>query len=238
MANQEHRVQLGDDLIRIALQRGFRTLRPLRDAPDNKPLLARRANPFTLAVGDVVAVPEFERQDKSAVTNRFHRFTVADSGVLLNLVLQDTERRPLANRAYRLVVAEHDPRSGLPAPFPPIDDVTTAKGEVSQEIPPFAFEGELVVRATDQPESPVAGKIKLLIGVLEAANTIRGQQVRLNNMGYFAGFSEQHLEQLRWAIEEFQADHKLPVTGRFDDPKTFNRIAREHGDLLEGEQVP
>ena len=57
-------------------------------------------------------------------------------------------------------------------------------------------------------------------------------------MGYFAGFAEKDVDQLRWAIEEFQVDHGIKATGKFDDPVTFNRIAHEHGDLLASERVP
>jgi hypothetical protein len=204
--------------------------------PANRNLLKQRVNPATLVVGDVVTLPEFEAKIGAAPVNRVTRFTVAESGLFLHLRLQDTERRPLAKRAYRLVVAENNPASGF-STAPPIDDVTTPKGEIQKEIPPFTVEGELLVHETDDPASPPIGKIKILVGVLESANTIRGQQARLNNMGYFAGFSEKDEPQLHWAIEEFQADHKMKVTGRFDDPETFNRIAHEHGDLLPNEKV-
>lgn len=237
MADEQRRVEPGDNLFSVARAHGFRTVRPLVEAPGNKALLKQRVNPATLAVGDVVTIPAFEPKAAQAGTERFTRFTVNESDFLLNLVLQDTERRPLAKRSFRLVLAEFD-RAGRLSVLPPVEDVTSPKGEISQPITPFTTEGELVVRTTEDPGSAPVARVKLQIGVLEAANTIRGQQVRLNNMGYFAGFSERDLDQLRWAIEEFQADHGVPVTGRVDDPKTFNRIAHEHGDLLPNEQVP
>ncbi len=233
----EHTIAPGDHLFRLARERGFRTVRALTDEPANRFLLAKRVNPATLAEGDVVTIPALEPKQTSGATNQFTTFTVAESGLLLNLRLQDTDQQPLATRAYRLVVAEHDPAGGT-SPADPIDDVTSAQGEIAKEIPDFAFEGELTVHENEDPASAVIGTIKVLIGVLEAANTIRGQQARLNNMGYFAGFSEKDLDQLHWAIEEFQADHGLKATGRIDDPATFNRIAHEHGDLLKSEKVP
>ncbi len=235
MSDESVTVKSGDHLFRIARERGFRTSRPLVAA--NGPLLKQRVNPATLTVGDVVAIPTFEAKQGPGSVGQFNRFTAVASGLFLNLVLQDTERRPLAKRAYRLVVAEHDPAGGVTT-ADPIDDVTGAKGDISKEIPAFAIEGELVLHETDDPASPPIAKIKVLVGVLESANTIRGQQARLNNMGYFAGFSDKDRDQLRWAIEEFQADHKIKATGGFDDPETFNRIAHEHGDLLPNEKVP
>ncbi|MCC7133360.1 MAG: peptidoglycan-binding protein [Gemmatimonadales bacterium] len=231
-----HQVGPGEHLFRIAHDSGFRTIRPLTEEPANAELLRRRVNPATLIIGDEVAVPAFEAKEAQGSTGRVNTFTLAGSGLFLNLRIQSTERRPLANRAFRLVLAEVDPAG--PKAREPETGVTGAKGDISAEISIFDVEGELIVRATDAAGSRPIETIKLLVGLLDPPNTIRGQQVRLNNMGYFAGFSEQDLVQLKWAIEEFQADHGLKATGRTDDPVTFNRIAHEHGDLLPNEKVP
>lgn len=233
---EPHKVKPGEHLFRIARDNGFRSIRPLTEDPANAALLRQRVNPATLLVGDEVVIPVFEPKQAEGAVGRFNLFTLAGSGLFLNLRLQTTERRPLANRAFRLVMAEVAP-AGPKAAAPEVG-VTTGKGEVSAEISIFDIEGELVVRASDDAASAPVETIKLLVGLLDPPNTIRGQQVRLNNMGYFAGFSEQDLVQLRWAIEEFQADHGLKATGRTDDPVTFNRIAHEHGDLLPNEKVP
>lgn len=231
-----HQVKPGEHLFRIARNNGFRTIRPLTEDPGNAELMRQRVNPATLAVGDEVVIPTFEPKQADGTVGRFNTFTLAGSGLFLNLRIQSTERRPLANRAFRLVLAEVDPAG--PKAREPETGVTGAKGDISAEISIFDVEGELIVRATDDPGSRPVETIKLLVGLLDPPNTIRGQQVRLNNMGYFAGFSEQDLVQLKWAIEEFQADHGLKATGRTDDPVTFNRIAHEHGDLLPNEKVP
>ena len=236
-AAEVHTVVPGDHLFRLARERGFRTARPLALEPANQSLLAKRVNPATLAEGDVVTIPALEPKQASGATDRFNTFTLLDSGLLLNLRLQDTDQQPLARRAYRLVVAEHDPAGGFTV-ADPIDDLTSEQGAIAKAIPDFAIEGELTIHATGDPASAVVGTIKILIGVLESANTIRGQQARLNNMGYFAGFSEKDLDQLHWAIEEFQADHGIKATGAIGDADTFNRIAHEHGDLLKSERVP
>lgn len=87
-------------------------------------------------------------------------------------------------------------------------------------------------------ESEVDLTLWMRIGELAPANTIRGIQMRLNNLGYFAGFAAADEVQLRWATEEFEFDHGMKVTGKFRDPKVYNRIAHEHGDLLPDETVP
>jgi hypothetical protein len=78
---------------------------------------------------------------------------------------------------------------------------TDGKGIIEQEIDPLAHEGELVVFVKDS-----SLKFNLKIGDLDDVHTLVGQQARLNNMGYFAGFDEKDLDQFRWAIEEFQED--------------------------------
>src|SRR5437870_2055914 len=47
----------------------------------------------------------------------------------------------------------------------------------------------------------------LFPGALNPATKLSGQQARLNNLGYFAGFALRDLEQLLWAAEEFACDH-------------------------------
>ena len=236
-SDRKHQVKEGEHLFRIAREAGFVSIRPLTEEPANATLLKERVNPATLIVGDAVSIPTLEPKQADGTVGRFNLFTLAGSGLFLNLKLETTERKPLANRAFRLVMAEINPTGGVKAAVPELG-VTTAKGEVASEISIFDVEGELVVQATDAANSAPVTTIKMLVGILDPPNTIRGQQVRLNNMGYFAGFSEKDLVQLKWAIEEFQFDHQLKATGRTDDPVTFNRIGHEHGDLLPNERVP
>jgi peptidoglycan hydrolase-like protein with peptidoglycan-binding domain len=72
-------------------------------------------------------------------------------------------------------------------------------------------------------------------------DTPSGQRARLNNLGYFAGFTDRDQDQLEWAIEEFQADEKLPDRGLkgtlAKDRPTLNRLAERHGDMLKGEEL-
>jgi len=225
-------------VLRVASESGFRTPKPIWDHPDNAELKQARVNPNTLAPGDRLIVPALEPLAVSKPTDAMHKFVLNVSPALLTLKLQDYDRQALGKRCYRLVTAQHDPTGHGVVPGTPIFGETTKDGEVSQEIQPFASEGEIVIHADEHPSSPVEVKFRLLIGYLHPASTVAGQQTRLNNLGYFAGFSEDDLPQLRWAIEEFQHDHGIKPTGKINDPKTYNKIAHEHGDLLPGEKVP
>ena len=84
------------------------------------------------------------------------------------------------------------------------------------------------------------------VGHLNPKTTLSGQQARLNNLGYFAGFAFKDTDQMRWAIEEFQCEHmgmkpvkKVPViTPESEDPlektgvqdqATVDALEDEHG---------
>ena len=58
-------------------------------------------------------------------------------------------------------------------------------------------------------------KFDLKIGRLNPESKLSGQQARLNNLGYFAGFTLKDLDQVLWAAEEFACDRlSKPVTRR------------------------
>ena len=105
-----------------------------------------------------------------------------------------------------------------------------------------ASEGAFVF---DPPTPPAAGPpapvFRFLIGDLDPVDTPSGQRARLNNLGYFAGFSDRDEDQLAWAAEEFQADEKLPVHGltghRAKDRATRNQLGKRHDDMLNGEEI-
>jgi peptidoglycan hydrolase-like protein with peptidoglycan-binding domain len=70
---------------------------------------------------------------------------------------------------------------------------------------------------------------------LDPLETLSGQQQRLNNLGYFAGFVEPEdpkspNSQFRWAVEEFQCDHMGPskVDGVLG-PQTLAKLKEVYG---------
>jgi hypothetical protein len=91
-----------------------------------------------------------------------------------------------------------------------------------------------------QPTAPPAG-FRLLIGNLDPVDEASGQRARLDNLGYFAGYTDDDRDQLEWATEEFQCDEKLKDRGLFAERSrnlpTWNHLGKRHGDLLAGEEV-
>jgi Putative peptidoglycan binding domain len=227
-----------DHILVTARTAGFRTIKTVFDAPENAELKRLRVNPNTLADDDVVSVPVLAAKVATGSTNQTLLFTLNADELLLNIRLQDATRKPLVGRAVHLVLGARSITNPTPDLFRPIDRVTDANGEISVEMNINVSEGELSLHETAELTSPVVAVMRLLVGTLQPANTSAGQRARLNNMGYFAGFSDGDTQQIKWAIEEFQHDHGLKPTGRTDDPVTFNTIARVHGDLLKSETVP
>jgi hypothetical protein len=69
-----------------------------------------------------------------------------------------------------------------------------------------------------------------LIGHLNPIDVESGERARLNNMGYFAGYSSNVDEkQLKWAVEEFQCENEVkPVDGVYDG-RTQAKLQKTYG---------
>jgi hypothetical protein len=105
--------------------------------------------------------------------------------------------------------------------------------QIDAELPPPKVVGP---GETPQPR-PTTFHVK--IGSLNPETKISGQQARLNNLAYMAGFDVRDLDQLHWAAEEFLCDDSgqkvtqrpvivpAPPQGE-DDPQT-NDPAGETG---------
>ena len=223
----------------VAARHGVRDPHWLWNHAANAELKTLRVNPFTLLPGDVITIPVLEPLEAQRATGQTHRFTLEPLDGLLTLKLLDADANPLKNR--KAVV-----RTGTSAR--PLDPETTrihegttdGDGKITAIVSDFATDGELTLAPADAQEGddvPPEHRLRLLVTVLPPVNSIAGQRMRLNNLGYFAGYNDRNLRQLRWAIEEFEFDHKLKVTGKSDNPTFFNKLGHVHGDLLPGEKL-
>jgi len=230
----EHTIQPGEHTAVASTLAEFRSWRTVWDDPGNQELRKERVNPFTLAADDALIVPVRRHRRFSRSTDQEHKFIATAPTLLLNLKVLDRGQTPMANRAARIVLGTGGEGAAVDGVVP---NATDGDGRLSQPLSPSHRAGELAVHQGDA-ESEVDLTLWMRIGELAPANTIRGIQMRLNNLGYFAGFAAADEVQLRWATEEFEFDHGMKVTGKFRDPKVYNRIAHEHGDLLPDETVP
>jgi len=100
------------------------------------------------------------------------------------------------------------------------DLTTDAEGKIDVEIPRSASKGTLTINDAEIP---------LKIGHLDPVEADTGTLARLANLGYYCGDLEavDEMEQ-RLAVEEFQCDQKLKVTGELD-PVTRAKLEEVHG---------
>ncbi len=211
-------VQQGDHISSIAAQEGFADFHTILDHPDNADLAGER-DPHVLFPGDQLAIPDREDGEESGGTGNVYTYQTDLSPLYLRCELLDIDGKPIPAANCNLKIEAAD----VP------DQATNAKGIVTQPIgrqdktaaitvhlpgaktPPKAAADDA---ATDPPPD-VTIQFDVKIGNLNPETKLSGQQARLNNMGYFAGFTVKDLDQLLWAAEEFACDnvHK-PVVKR------------------------
>lgn len=203
---QIHTVKDGEHLSGIAAKYGFSSYKTIWEHPENAELKKERKNPNILNPGDKLFIPEKEVKEESRSVDAKHRFEADTELLVLRVKVLDLMERP---RSEPCTLSTN---SGAFPMFEVNDHILA--GTISSD----AETGELFFPLQDQSDV----KIPVFIGGLNPITEATGQQQRLNNLGYFAGFDERSTAQLKMAIEEFQCDHlaecklKKP-TGEMDD---------------------
>ncbi len=201
------RVVRGEHASRIAATNGFRDFETLWQDPSNAKLRSLR-NPNVLATGDEICIPAFEQRVDEAMTTKRHVFVVKRSPLFLRLRL--SERLGLDAPTGMSTTASVDDRPTL----------VGAHGAVDFPISPF------VDRATVALASGASYEVR--VGDLEPVDTVRGWECRLVNLGYLRAEADPESIEVRSAIEEFQCDEGVAVTG-FCDADTQSRLLEAHG---------
>lgn len=197
----------------LAERHGFSDHRTIWDHPDNAEL-KRRRSPTVLLPGDVVVIPERQSRAEVRGTGARHFFELSRTTLRLRVRAFDRLRAPLPSSDRELSVA------GRPAD-------TDADGVLDMEIPADTRAAELSIRNGEET-------IPIHIGDLHPADTPEGLGARLHNLGYdcradpLLGEEGVDPDQLRFAIELFQHDHGLPVTGSAT-ADLVEAVRAEHG---------
>ena len=195
----EYEVSAGECVISIAEAAGH-FWQYLWDHPDNEQLKRVRKDPNVLLAGDRIHVPPIRAKEESISTEKRHRYRRRGVPSILNLVCRILDE-PLANLPYTLVI-DGISHSGT----------TDANGAVKRGIPCGARQATLTVGV--EPDQHV---YELQLGGLDPIETVTGQKARLNNLGYPAGVENNELTpEFTAALEKFQDDHDLAVTGKAD----------------------
>jgi len=199
-------IRQGDCISSIAEQAG---LLPETIWDANPDLKSKRQNPNALLPGDELIIPEKRIQECPAATDQCHQFVRKGAPTKFRAVLERYQQ-PLANRQY-ILTAEGRIYNGT----------TSDTGLLEINLPPRARTGTLKI-----PEEQL--ECELQFGWLDPLDEITGAQARLQNLGYYHGdLNGEMSDDLQEALEIFQSDFGLPVTGELDDA-TKQKFLSEH----------
>lgn len=233
-----HLVELGEYLLRLAARHGFRDHRTIENHPDNAGLKQHRFNLNSLAPGDEIVIPDKEPVSRSVPSDQMHTFKVIAPRTIVNLRLQHERQQPMATRSGAFATTVEEPKG---RDQHRLLITTSGDGETASKDRRPALDGR--VSLVETPEAK-AEQFDLLVGHLLPLTTRAGQQARLNNLGYFAGYDPANDEQFAWAVEEFQRDRFPPpkkVKGVQPDgsldQETLRALGAAHGDLLPGQEA-
>lgn len=209
--SKTHTVQQSEHMSGIAAQEGFGNFHTIFDDPENADLAAKR-DPHVLFPGDQVFIPDRQDGNQTRPTDATHVFQTSIPPLFLRCKLLDIDGKPITKATCNLSIDS----AAVP------DGTTDGNGILEQQIGRLAkvaqIKAHLPPAKTDDPNNPPPEVIDIFdvkIGSLNPETKCSGQQARLNNLGYFAGFNVKDLEQLLWATEEFECDqNKAPVTKR------------------------
>ena len=220
----QHTVKQGEHVAGIATKHRIEDYLLIWDFPDNADLKKLRASPFILFPGDVLAVLDREEKTVNRPTGAKHRFTITVNRIKLRVKILTLEGDPMTGATCKLAI-----ESAAPA------EVTSdGEGIVEKPIARTDKQGRLVLGDAD---------FSLQIGALNPMsddpdadpisqtpdNKDSGWAQRLTNLGYVVPPPEDRdADELRSAIEEFQCNQGLDVTGEQDAP-TRAKLLEIHG---------
>jgi N-acetylmuramoyl-L-alanine amidase len=202
-----HIVKAGEHLGSIARKFGYENFSVLWDHPNNAALKQLRKDPMQLAPGDEVFIPDRVRLVFNRTTAASHDFRVHMDTLTLNLRLLDFDGKPRKNA--NVLVRVEAPETGAASNASEQTLTTDGEGNLSVEVAPHVADGSIEIDGV---------VFNLGIGGLDPVDTDSGAAQRLANLGYLV-LDDDDLDPtlLRLAIEDFQADNQLQVTGKRAD---------------------
>jgi N-acetylmuramoyl-L-alanine amidase len=207
----DYPVEQGDHMVKIAAKFGFGDFNTIWNHAKNEELKKKRGNPNVLFPGDLVHIPDKKQKQESKPTEASHKFKAQRPKLMLRLTLKGPDGKPLSGKKITLKV-EGDS----------FELSTDGNGAIQQKVKPMAENGKVIIK-----ELSIEAPLK--IGHLDPAEEVSGYRARLNNLGFAAGSSDDSADpRLRSAVEEFQCNHGLTVTGDVDD-ETRDKLKEAHG---------
>jgi hypothetical protein len=203
------------------------------DHPKNSSLKTLRKTTKTLFPGDIVHIPDLVERRESCATEAKHTFRKLGEKCKLQLTLMKeadpSEEKDEDSSADYSELVEAKVPSGPPVPDAGvkyslyIDKVhitsseTDSDGRFSEEIPADAKTGKLVLNQGQAIERT----INLNLGQMDPLDELQGACKRLFNLGYPCPINKnEYNDEIRFAIQCFQRDNELTVSGEMDSATT------------------
>jgi hypothetical protein len=198
---QTYVVKPDEHVAAIAARFGFRSFTTIWQHPKNAALRKLREDPHVLEPGDRLCIPNHSKSVATRQSGAWYQFKLKAEPIKLRLKLLSLMGEPIAGAACTLVV---DGKS---------EKLTSDEGGLVEMVIPYAAQ-----KATLTTEN---AEYELSVGGLDPIDTPSGLHARLRNLGYEAGTADEEnavdSDDPGFAIELFQFDHGLPVTGTVDD---------------------
>lgn len=173
----------------------------------NSDLRTKRKDPNVLAAGDVVHIPEIVEKLESGATEKRHRFR--RKGVPVKFRIQMLHLgKPRKFEDYRLEI-DGQLKKGK----------TDGDGWIEVAIPPDAQQGRLIMADEEY---------QLDMGHLDPADSIKGAQQRLRNLGLYGGpIDGKESDLTTGALTLFQRELGLETSGKLDSA-TQDALRKAH----------
>jgi hypothetical protein len=207
---QSYTVKPGDHISSIAEEFQFRDYKNIWEDGGNAQLRQSRSNPDVLNPGDIINIPDKKKREEACATGRTHVFEARLIHPRLRIRFLDFDGEPRTDKDVDIEVESK------------VERVKTDGSGIAtrHKIPRNAHQGKVLIE-TDG--------FKIGIGALDDVDTPKGQQARLMNLGYYRGSMDSVDEmEFRSAVEEFQCDREMKVTG-VCDAETQAKLKSEHG---------
>lgn len=210
-----HTIVRGEHLALVAFRAGFGDVQPVLDHPDNS-TFAGRPHPTILDVGEALTIPDLTAKQISLATGQRHKLVIQRIKTKLEVVFKTFRGGDTAATTAALSIGDAPARS-----------VSLDAGKM--ELPIKPADATAIARVQVPGDGEPELEWKLEIGALGRGESDAGALARLRNLGYYRAVSDDADDrEQRSAIEEFQADQSLSVTGHLDDG-TRTKIAEIYG---------
>jgi N-acetylmuramoyl-L-alanine amidase len=211
----QHTVAPGEHLTAIAAAAGFGDTKPILQHPDNAEL-AKRPHPTILEPGEQLTLPDLAPKTLGLATGKAHKIVVERPPAKLKLALKTFRGSATAATEGKLTLGDQPPKP-----------VTLDGGAFEEPLVPTLESALLAVTAPDDKGPEIRWQLRL--GHLGRSESEEGALARLRNLGYYRAVSKEvEPRERKSAIEEFQADQGMKLSGELDDA-TKAKIAEIHG---------